>query len=340
MSLLKTWRDYPRKKEKLIIVGMNHHTRDATPWDDPDAEIWILNEMYHYPFTKRWDRMFQIHQRWDFMRTNNFNDPNHPYWLQNIKGVCHFCNGEGRVILAGKEGKCPECKEGIYTPPSDREGRIIYMQEAWDDIPGAVKFPMDEVTAIYCQDEIPYFTSTISMMLALAFLMEYREINLYGFEMGTGTEYHYQRVCAEYWVGYGRGRGVNITAPGADILKGALYAYENLRTGFRQQLEMRKGHLETQIKEAAHVAAIAQGKVEGLMPLQDHPDVKELYQQAFDVHYKTKSFLNFLNGTLKEVENMVGLYDTYFIENMSNEKGEAMPYKQATKHIGLMYQMG
>jgi hypothetical protein len=321
---------------------MNPATRDITPWDDEAAEIWVLNEMYHYPFTKRWDRMFQIHPRWDFMRTNNFNDPNHPNYLTNQSAPCLFCKGLGVVKIMGKEGKCPECVEGTYHPPEYRmKERPIYMQKHSEDIPFSVAFPLDEITKTFQPpDEESYFTSTVSMMLGLALLMEFKEIVMYGFEMGTGTEYHYQRNCAEYWMGYCRGKGVKLTAPESGLLKGPLYAYKSVRTGFRQQLEMRKSHLEGQIQLAEHAATLTEGAISGLLPFKDHADVGPAFAQAFDTNYHNKGFLNFLRGTLREVENMMALHDTYFIENMSNDAGEATPYKDATKHIGLTYQMG
>lgn len=335
------WTDYPRTKDKLILVGMNPNTRNNAPWDE-DAEIWVLNEMYHYDFLKRWDRLFQIHPKWDWDRRNNFNDANHPYWLRNQTDVCNFCKGLEEVSLQGNKVQCPECQgTGIYYPPADRLGRLIYMQESYEDVPGAIALPLDEMIKQYgTEGEDAYYTSTVSYMLGLAFLMGFKEIELYGFEMGTGTEYHYQRSCFEYWVGYGRAIGIKIKAPGASVLHGPLYAFKSVRTGFRQQLEMRKNHLEGQMKEAERQASISEGKLMALVPFKDHPEYGALFAQAFDENYHAKGFVNFLMGTLKEIENMIGLHDTYFTENFSDAAGNAIPYKDATKHIGLMYQNG
>lgn len=331
------WGKYPRTKDKVILVGMHPNTRDKTPWQDESAEIWILNEMYHYPAIKRWDRTFQIHAKWDFSRTNNLNDPNHYLWLQNKSGTCLFCKGESKVQIDGKVVTCPECKEGQYTPPADRSGRIIYMQEAFPEIPGAVAFPLDYLTKKYCADGVPYFTSTFSMMLIMAIELGFPHIELYGFEMGSDTEYHYQRVCGEYWVGYGRGRGIKIEAPGANILKGELYGFNNMRLGFRQQLEMRKGNLKQQMVTAHAETKIAEGMVRALEPFQAMPEVKADWAAATDYLYKTKMFWNFLNGTQTEVENMMGLHDTYFVQDLQNADGSAKPYEDATSHIGLKY---
>lgn len=334
------WKDYPRTKDKLYLCGMNPATRSNVPWDDEDAEIWVLNEMPHYPFLKRYDRLFQIHPQWDWSRTNNFNDGNHPHWIRNEQGECYFCKGTGRVSLSGNEVQCPECINGYYTPPQDRDFRLIYMQQVYEDVPGSIALPLSEMTERFCQDGKPYYTSTVSYMLGLAYLMEFKEIVLYGFEMGTSTEYHYQRACAEYWLGYGRALGIQISAPGAGILQGNLYAFKDVRTGFRQQLEMRKNHLDGQLKEAERRSAITEGKVIALTPFKDHPELGKVFLAAFDENYRAKGFVNFLMGTLKETENMMGMYETYFSENMQDGSGQAIPYKDATKHLGLMYQNG
>ena len=331
------WTEYPRTKDRVYLVGMNPNTRDKTPWDDPDAEIWVLNEMYHYPAIKKWDRIFQLHARWDFTRTNNLNDPNHYLWLQNKPGACLFCKGESQVQINGQLIECPECDKGTYTPPAGMASRRIYMQEAFPEIPGAIAYPLDYLTDKYCADGVPYFTSTFSMMLILAIELGFPEIILYGFEMGSDTEYHYQRVCAEYWIGYGRGRGIKIEAPGANILKGELYAFNNMRLGFRQQLEMRRGHLNDQMVKAHAETKVAEGMVRALEPYQAQPDVKADWDAATDYLYKAKMFWNFLNGTKNEVENMMGLFDTYFVESLQDDGGRAKPYEDATKHIGLRY---
>ena len=74
--------------KKLAIVGMAKTSRNRVPWEDPDFEIWGLNEAYFgghkdaegiQPFFKRWDRWFQMHPGWDWRRGegDNFNHQKH-----------------------------------------------------------------------------------------------------------------------------------------------------------------------------------------------------------------------------------------------------------------------
>lgn len=328
------WKDLPRTKDRLIMVGMNPNTRDNAPWNDETAEIWVLNEMTHFDKIKRWDRVFQLHARWDFMRTNNLNDPNYPLWLTNKSDTCLFCKGTARIGLDGKEITCPECKDGIYTPPADRMGRPIYMQEVHPDIPGSVAYPLDYLTQKYCPDNTPYFTSTFSMMFVLAMELGFKEIILYGFEMGSDTEYHYQRVCGEYWMGYARGLGFKVEAPGSGLMRGELYGFNNMRLGFRQLLEVRKTELKSQMTAAWHEVMKAEGMVIALTPYKDTPTAQEDYKLAVTHHGRTKMFWNFLNGTKTEIDNLIPMYDTYFVEH--NQKNQ----EETTKHIGMKYQMG
>ena len=45
---------------KVAIVGTAPSTFPMAPWDDPEWEIWCLNDMHVVPL-KRWDRWFQVH---------------------------------------------------------------------------------------------------------------------------------------------------------------------------------------------------------------------------------------------------------------------------------------
>ena len=171
-------------KNTVALVGFAETTRDLAPWDDPDTEIWGLNEAYLQPFMKRWDRWFQLHPEDNFNRDTNTNDPDHPKWLR-------------------KKHKKP-----------------IYLQEAYPYIPDAIKYPLDEVIANYGD----YLMSSFAFMLALAMLEGFERIELYGFEMGTHTEYHYQKANAEYLIGFARGAGFDVWYPEiCTLCKGKMY---------------------------------------------------------------------------------------------------------------------
>lgn len=98
----------------------------------------------------------------------------------------------------------------------------IVMQKEHQDIPTSIEYPLDEM---HCK----YFTSSIAYMIAYAIYKGATEIDIYGVHMGLETEYTEQKACADYWIGYARGLGIEVIIYGNTALCGhstKLYAYE------------------------------------------------------------------------------------------------------------------
>jgi hypothetical protein len=318
---------------KLILVGVNPKTRNIIPWDS-DAEIWTLNESPVNKWMKRYDVLFQLHPRWDWERNNNMADPNHPLFIKKLTGACLFCGGTGEAMKDGKSEPCPWCEDGIYTPPEHRDGKTIIMQDVNADVPGCKRLPIQTMVEYFCHNDVPYFTSTFAHMLTYAFYeSKYTEIDIYGFEMESGTEYMHQRACAEYWIGYGRAMDVNINAPGAGILKGAHYAYETNVQGYRTRLELRVEHLKDQLRKAEGEAMISEGALQAVTPFKSIPEVTPAFDIHFDEHFKRKGFVSFIRGAIRETENLIRMYDAY------NVDGSEKP-SDAAQLLGLMYELG
>lgn len=319
--------------KNLILVGSNPRTRSQIPWDD-DADYFTLNETPSFPWMKRYDVLFQIHPKWDWSRTNNIADPNHQHYLRAESGTCYYCEGSGRIILdGGPEKACPYCKEGQYILPDHRKGKVIVMQDENDDVPGCIRLPIDTMVRDYCKDGKPYFTSTLAHMLVYAFYLEYDNITLYGFEMESGTEYEHQRACVEYWIGYGRALGITIETPSKIILQGEHYAYTTWTQGYRTRLGLRIDALRQQLN-TAHAAAIkSEGALNALNPFKSIPEVTPAWDLAFDEHFKRKNFVSFLNGTIKELENAMQIYDKYY----GHEDGQEP--EGVKENIGLIYEL-
>lgn len=70
-----------------------------------------------------------------------------------------------------------------------------------------------------------YFTSSIAYMLALAIHYQAAEIGLWGVDMATDSEWNHQRPCAQYYIGYARGRGIKVYIPENSALCKANYIY-------------------------------------------------------------------------------------------------------------------
>ena len=152
--------------KKLAIVGSHPATRDNAPWDDPSYEIWVINEAPMMPWCKRWDVTFQMHLP-EVYRGRNHVRADHWDWLQ-----------------------------------MDHGEKIIYMQGQDPDVPNCRAYPLEAVQKL-TPDEM--LTSTASQMLALALLKGYEQIDVWGVELSSNSEYSYQLPGWIYWVGFARG---------------------------------------------------------------------------------------------------------------------------------------
>lgn len=100
----------------------------------------------------------------------------------------------------------------------------IYMIEKYPDIPNSIRYPLEQMLELYG----PYFTNTISYMIALATYEGFEEIHIYGVDMAVGTEYAQQRPSCEYHIGIAKGKGIRIFIPHqSDLLKSRfLYGFQ------------------------------------------------------------------------------------------------------------------
>jgi D-alanyl-D-alanine dipeptidase len=117
----------------------------------------------------------------------------------------------------------------VYKNPENRSDREhwawlqqphpfpIWMQELDPQIPSCARYPLEAITAAFLGrftwpdgNVIQFFTNSISYAIALAIFKGYDEIHIYGTEMGSQTEYHYQRVNVAFWTGIALGQGARI----------------------------------------------------------------------------------------------------------------------------------
>jgi len=177
--------------KRVAIVGFGE-TKKQTPFEDKDLEIWGMNDLYED--LPRYDRWFDIH---DF----DSDDPN------SIK--THVSpRAKEQKLAAYKKMKCP-----------------IYCQEAFPEIPNAVKYPLKEIQDKWCGGGKGYFTNQVSYMIALAIHEGYDEIGVYGIDMMIDTEYSIQRPSCEYWLGIAAGMGKRVIVPTRSTLLKTKYIY-------------------------------------------------------------------------------------------------------------------
>jgi len=187
-------------KDTLAIVGSHTGTRSDVDWGRDDLDIWVFNEALSKALTtdandadkwcERADAVFQMHDPAVWKNPLNRNDRTHADWL--------------------KSGNTP----------------VIYMLEAFAEVPQAVKFPLDEVIANTGGLCTKFITSSVALAFALAIYQGYKKIEVYGVEMETETEYVYQRDAMGYWFGVMDGIGIELKAYCNFLKERYVYGYE------------------------------------------------------------------------------------------------------------------
>jgi hypothetical protein len=153
------------------------------------------------------DRFFEVHTREHLQRRAGMAYFNHLQWMQEFDGS-------------------------------------VYMLEVDPNIPNATAIPVETLTEKFFPfGEHPYFTSTVSYMLAMAIMEEPDEIKLFGIDFSTKEERTHQRQGTEYFIGWAAGAGIKVTVPATSpIMKGALY-------GAREDYEVNQDKLQERLRK-------------------------------------------------------------------------------------------
>ncbi len=224
------------RPRKICVVGYAP-SKDEAPFKDESWEIWGLNDLYEY--IPRWNRWFEMHLKAD----------TDAYMTRGGK----FRHVQGLISVAAN---CP-----------------LYMQDAYPDIPGSLRYPYEIITAAYGK----YFTNSISYMIAMAVFEGCDELGIYGVDMAQDTEFCSQRPSCEYFVGIAIGKGIKVTIPDtADLLKTRyMYGYQDkAKTAFEERckkiladVETRRNQAQQQVGQAQLAAAQLTGASDGIKTL-------------------------------------------------------------------------
>lgn len=266
--------------KKLAIVGTHKDTRKLAPYDDPDFDIWVFNEamsqLVHdddgqpVKLVPRASAVFQLHEPAVYMSPNNRSDKFHWQWLQAEHGDL-----------------------------------AIYMQERDPLVPNAVKLDLDELRTLLGdfrqgleREKRDYFTSSPAIALALAIVQGYEYIEIYGINMGSETEYQFQREGFLFWIGYALGRGIRVEMiSGDDIFNRPIYGYEGYIESPPEMFRERIAELKPQIQAARYELRTAEDELEAgwMNGVQDH-----ITRAA-----AAKTALGYLEGQLHENERFL-----------------------------------
>ena len=109
----------------------------------------------------------------------------------------------------------------------------------YSEIPTSISYPLDEVIDALGTD---YFTNSIDYMIAYAVYTKVDEINLYGVNMVVGSEWAFEKPGVDFWVGYAKGRGIEVNVFGrhSEIMQSRnkkLYGYNRNQSSVTQLIE-------------------------------------------------------------------------------------------------------
>lgn len=188
----------PATKSSFALVGFASSSRELAPFNDPDWDVGILNELYKW--APRWDFLWEMH--------------NHAHVVsdrlregQQVKGSDHY------DFLKALPG------------PGTPGHKPVFMQQHFPDIPASEEFPVKELAEKFYPGEEAYFTSTPAYMMAWAIERGYKRIGCYGIDLLQDEEYAYQKPCMEYLIGVARGKGIEVIVPKQSSLLKAGYLY-------------------------------------------------------------------------------------------------------------------
>ncbi len=312
-------------KKRVSLIGMAQSSRHLAKWDDPTIEKWCLNESYArrnkdakgentYIPEGGWDRLFQMHPDWDYLRVHNFNHMNHALWMQNKSGECGLCGGSGE-----EKGKpCEDCDEGIFVPYGRDHGIIYTLDDDRETIPGSEPYPFLDIMDYFHlnAEHVRYFTSSFCFMMALAIYEEFDEITLLGWEMSSKEEYGNQKAAAEFWIGVAIGKGIKIWLPQDCKLLGQtvqLYGYEKVPGITKMHLEIRLNEYKVNFEKATaklernrgeqqaltkriNMGGLSKGRKDKFMS-----QMGDLVQAEYNILLRVNSFY----AAMQEVENCV-----------------------------------
>lgn len=97
----------------------------------------------------------------------------------------------------------------------------VYMQREWDDIPGAVEFPLEELKETVFKnfpravwdEQVDWYNSSPAYMIALAIHEGAEAIGLWGIDVLDDSEMNQESNCLDFLIGLAIGKGIEVIIP-------------------------------------------------------------------------------------------------------------------------------
>lgn len=191
---------HPEPRKKIAVCGFAASSRMLAPFDDPEWEIWGLNQLYrHIP---RETRHFDIHANW---REDNVEGTDHPRWLAECGMPVYMTQTE------------PSIPTSVRYPIE----RAIAQVAGCDYFTSTVAFMLGlavleidaQVEREFNSHPAPEGATIADVRAQVARAYAEREIGIYGIDLIVGTEFDWQKACVEYILGLANARGITVRIP-------------------------------------------------------------------------------------------------------------------------------
>lgn len=201
----------PEPRKKFAICGFAASSRMMAPFDDPEWEIWGLNQLYrHIPRATRW---FDIHDNW---ASDNVEGTDHPGWLRQC-GI--------PVYMSTREPTIPTALNFPLQRVIDQVCGVDYFTStvafmvalAVAEIDDQVNAELSRRDAVMRDAGDPPYTLVEAAKVRSDFYAE-REIGIFGIDLIVGTEWDFQKSCVEYLLGLAHARGITVRIPPTSAL--------------------------------------------------------------------------------------------------------------------------
>ena len=191
---------HPEPRKKFAICGFAASSRMAAPFDDPEWEIWTLNQLYrHIP---RATRQFDIHLNW---REDNVEGTDHPRWLAEC-GI--------PVYMTQVEPSIPTSIRYPIERVIEKVAGIDYFTSTVGFMVGLAILEIDEqVEREFNSHPVPADATIADVRALVRRAYAEREIGIFGIDLIVGIEYLRQKACVEYLLGLAEARNITIRIP-------------------------------------------------------------------------------------------------------------------------------
>lgn len=182
-------------RKNIAICGFASSSRHAIPTDNPEWEIWGLNQFYRH--TKRADRWADIHHNWD---SENVPGTDHRGWIKDCGIPVYMLEAHADLPTSVRFPieRLIEKFGDYYTSTV-----ALLLAVAIDEIDRRV------------EDQMQGGTYDLPADVVTAQRKYYDEftIGIFGIDLVVGEEYFWQKACAEYFIGIAIGRGIRVMVP-------------------------------------------------------------------------------------------------------------------------------